>query len=157
LCVPCREGGADVNESAAAVAVREAGTGETRLPSPGRTRGAAVADLLLERKMGTSRMDEFKQGRGRGPPEDFFVVVAGRVGIRVSPETAAEVMRKIARRFPPRWLAFVDLDGSRVRVRTSLVGQILESTALQRQRWREFDRARTAEETADSDEEEKYG
>jgi len=104
--------------------------------------------------MGTSRMDEFKLGRGRGPPEEYFVLVAGRVGLRVSPETAAEVMRQVTRRFPPRWLAFVDVDGSRVRVRTSLVGQIIESTALQRQRMREFDRARIREE--DSDEGEEY-
>lgn len=106
--------------------------------------------------MATSMMDEFKQGRGRGPPEEFFVVLAGRFGVLVSPETAAEVMRKVTRRFPPRWLAFVDLDGSRVRVRTSLVGQVVESTALQRQRQREFERARMLEATADSDEEEKY-
>jgi hypothetical protein len=104
--------------------------------------------------MGTSMTDQFKQGRGRGPPEEFFVLVAGRVGLRVSPETAAEVMRQVTRRFPPRWLAFVDVDGSRVRVRTSLVGQIIESTALQRQRMREFERARMLEATADSEEEE---
>lgn len=90
--------------------------------------------------------EQFGQGRGRPPPEEFFLVVTGSVFFRVSPETATELMRQLARRFPPRWLGFVDLDGSRVRVRTAQVGQICESTPLQRERARQFERARWQEE-----------
>jgi hypothetical protein len=85
--------------------------------------------------------------RGRGPPPaEFFVVGFGNAFVRVSPETAAELMRKLARRFPPRWLGFVDLEGSRIRVRSALVEILGESTPLQRERWRAFERARRKEE-----------
>jgi hypothetical protein len=83
-------------------------------------------------------------------PEDDYWVIAGDCGwYYVSPETADGVARTLERGWTPRWLAFTDLSGSRVRVRARLVDAMLESTGAQRRRERAFHRARKQERDAD--------
>lgn len=80
---------------------------------------------------------------------DFWVVYGESGMFYVSAETAWEVARRLERWWPPRWITFVDLAGSRVRLRDRDVQAIYESTELHRTRERSFHRARRLEEKAD--------
>lgn len=84
-------------------------------------------------------------------PEDDYWVISGDCGwYSVSAETAAEVTRRLTRRWlPARWVEFTDLSGSRVRVKARQVDVVYESTAAQRRRERAFARARKLERKAD--------
>lgn len=81
--------------------------------------------------------------------DDYFVIRVSFIGYEVTATTAAEVMRQVSRRLPPRWVGFVDLHGARIRIRSRLITMIHESTATHRQRERDFERARRLEEKAD--------
>jgi len=88
------------------------------------------------------------------PPEpewthDYFVVGTQRGTIMVSRETAIEVERWLDHQPPPRWVVLHDLSGSRHRIMTALIFNVSESTAAQRAKDREFDRARRLEEKKD--------
>jgi DNA-nicking Smr family endonuclease len=99
--------------------------------------------------MSNQLKDRSEQCSDRSPEHEYFVIRVGHMGYAVSGATAAEVMRLISRRWPPRWIGFVDLHGARVRIRSRLITMIHESTAIHRQRERDFERARTEEEKAD--------
>lgn len=79
------------------------------------------------------------------PESDYFVVSGGAGHYHVSGETADRLIRQLTKPIPPRWLAFVDLHGSRVRVRSKGIDEIRERSTLQRQRERDFGRARRRE------------
>ena len=87
------------------------------------------------------------------PPEEEygdFYVVSGQFGAAcVTRETAEYVERVLDRWWLPRWIVFRDRAGSRLRVRTSLIRSLGESTAAQRAADRRFDRAREREEKGD--------
>jgi hypothetical protein len=80
---------------------------------------------------------------------DFHVVSGSFGAVCVSAKTARAIERELDRRRPPRWLAFRDRSGSRVRVRTREVRAVCESTAAQRAYDRRMERAREREERAD--------
>ena len=80
---------------------------------------------------------------------DYFVVGTTRGAIVVSRETAIDVERWLDHQPPPRWVVFHDLSGSRHRIMTALICNVTESTAAQRAKDREFDRARRLEEKKD--------
>lgn len=99
--------------------------------------------------MSNQLKDRFDEQSDRPSADDYFVVCAGYACYEVSTSTAAEVLRLLSRRWPPRWIGFVDLYGARVRIRSRLITMIHESTTMHRQRERDFERARTLEEKAD--------
>jgi hypothetical protein len=93
--------------------------------------------------------DYFKEPDPQSPESDFYIVSGDCGYFYVSRETAARVERCLDRVWVPRWVTFRDLSGSRVRVFARHINRIVESTAAQRARDREFERARKLEEKAD--------
>ena len=80
---------------------------------------------------------------------DYWMVRGEFGGFAVRAAVAARIERELDRRFPPRWIHFTDLAGSRVRVRSAQVRCVVEATAAQRATDRQLDRAREKEEEAD--------
>jgi len=80
---------------------------------------------------------------------DHFVVVADDCAWFVSTEMARFIEACLEADPPPRWVKFVDLTGSRVRVRARLIDAIHQSTADQRAAERAFHRALERERKAD--------
>lgn len=83
------------------------------------------------------------------PAGDYWIVYGDGIYVYVTAETAVRVARSLERWWTPRWITFVDLTGSRIRVRTSTLQGVLECTALQRAATREFERAQRLEQKAD--------
>jgi hypothetical protein len=80
-------------------------------------------------------------------PYGDFVVVSGTFGaVFVSLDEARRIERALDALRPPRWIAFRDRAGSRIRVRTGEIRAFAESTAEQRAVDRRLDRARRLEE-----------
>lgn len=80
---------------------------------------------------------------------DYWVIYGEAGMFYVGAETAAEVARRLARWWSARWITFVDISGSRVRLRGREVQAVYESTQLQRTRDRAFHRARQLEDASD--------
>ncbi len=79
-----------------------------------------------------------------------FYVVAGEFGSAcVTSDVAARIEAVLDRWLVPKWIAFRDRSGSRIRVRTRQIRSIGESTAAQRASDRRIDRARQREEQED--------
>jgi hypothetical protein len=79
-----------------------------------------------------------------------FVVVSGSFGsVCVTHDTARDIVRLLDRRPAPKWVAFRDRVGSRIRLRTREIRAFAESTAAQRASDRRLERARRAEEESD--------
>jgi hypothetical protein len=96
------------------------------------------------------RMEEqFQEGADRPRAADHFVVVADDCAWLVSTEMARFIEACLEAEPPPRWVKFVDLTGSRVRVRARLIDAIHQSTADQRAAERAFHRALERERKAD--------
>ena len=91
----------------------------------------------------------FEETRDRTPRDDFWVVCGPTSWFAVDEPTARHIVERLERRWPPRWLRFVDLFGSAVRVRSRDIDQVIESTADQRAAGRAFRQARQAEERED--------
>lgn len=91
----------------------------------------------------------FEEPRGRTPAQDYWVVSSPTAWYCVDEATAAQILEKLDRRRPPRWLRFVDLFGSAVRVRSRDIDQVSESTAEQRAANRAFQEARRNEQSGD--------
>lgn len=72
--------------------------------------------------------------------EHFFVVRSETAGWVVSAFMARHIETALLARFRPRWVTFVDLYGSRVRVRTDHITVVEQSTTAQRAAAREFHR-----------------
>ena len=80
------------------------------------------------------------------PPVEDYVVIAGDAGVwYVSLATGEALQRQLRRRWPPRWLRFVDIFGAQVCILTRTVRVICESTRLQRRSERVFYRNRERE------------
>jgi hypothetical protein len=84
-------------------------------------------------------------------PVDYFIVLTQYEDWYVSREMAQAVEATLAEAPAPEWVAFVDLTGARVRVRTRLINCVYQCTAEQRALARAFYRARKAERKADTD------
>jgi hypothetical protein len=83
-------------------------------------------------------------------PYGDFVVVSGTFGyVSVTHAEARRIERALDALRPPRWIAFRDRVGSRIRVRAGEIRALTESTAAQRAADRRLDRARRLEEQAD--------
>jgi hypothetical protein len=63
----------------------------------------------------------------------------------VSVEAAREIERALDRWPPPRWLRFVDITGSRIRIRSEGVRSLTQSSPEIRETWRRFNRERQEE------------
>ena len=71
---------------------------------------------------------------------DYFVLDAQGSSWYISVEMARAVDRDLTTRPPPEWTVFVDLSGSRVRLRTRRIEHLVQSTADQRAAGWEFHR-----------------
>jgi hypothetical protein len=83
------------------------------------------------------------------PAGDYFVVFGDCGWYSVSAEVAQAIERELARWLRKRWVEFIDLSGARVRLRTTTIDGLFESTGEQRARERAFRRARRREDKAD--------
>ncbi len=88
-------------------------------------------------------------------PEEWelteYFLVSGDFGWHlVSREVAIDLEEWLDRWWKPRWVEFVDLFGSRVRLQVRDIRQVEECTREQRRRARAFERARNKEKKADS-------
>lgn len=97
----------------------------------------------------TMRLTASGGGQSPRPIDGFFVIRTASAVFPVSARTASLVMDALRRWWVPRWIGFVDLHGSRVRVRSATIMMIYESSVLQRQSEREFFRELDAEDAAD--------
>lgn len=84
-------------------------------------------------------------------PGDYFVVGTENDSWCVSREMAQFVEARLDESRPPRWIAFVDLTGARIRVLARLIESVCQCTAEQRGLARAFYRARRREAKSDKD------
>ena len=90
----------------------------------------------------------------RIPPEagDYFVIqTRDSSWFYVSTAMARAIDRRLERFFRPRWITFIDIVGSRIRLRTTDIMSMVQCTAAQRADGREFDRLRGQEAREDRD------
>jgi hypothetical protein len=85
----------------------------------------------------------------RKPAGDYWEVACQYSTYYVDAATAARILRTLDRLIPPRWIAFADVTGGRVRVRAAKVECVSECTALQREANRAFHKARREEDRED--------
>ncbi|HEX5725898.1 MAG TPA: hypothetical protein VFX98_10570 [Longimicrobiaceae bacterium] len=83
------------------------------------------------------------------PAGDYFQIQTRGDVFYVSAETARRIGRVLDRRWRPRWVKFVDLNGARAWVRTDQVEAVHESTEAGRQTHRDFNRALRREDRTD--------
>jgi hypothetical protein len=79
-------------------------------------------------------------------PGDYYELICRYNTWYVSAQTAERIGRALDRRWRPRWIKFVDLNGSRAWVRTIAIESINESTERQRDADRDFQYLRRKEE-----------
>lgn len=84
-------------------------------------------------------------------PADYFLVVTRTEWWYVSRDMAQAIEASLDESPVPEWVMFVDLTGSRVRVRARRIECIYQCTAEQRALARAFQRARSAERKAEKD------
>lgn len=82
---------------------------------------------------------------------DHFVVSAKSASFFVSTEMAAHIEACLDARKPSKWIRFVDICGSRVRIHRREIEYLFQSTAEQRAAYRKYDRAMKAERRTDRD------
>lgn len=99
--------------------------------------------------MTTTRQKQEQAGREQPSAGDYFVVDTRRDWFYVDAATASRLSRALERRWLPRWIKFVDINGARVWLRTSVIEGIRESTERQRARDREFQYLQRKEERTD--------
>ena len=89
----------------------------------------------------------------RIPPTagDYFIIQNREQWFYVSTVMAAAIETRLARRFPPKWISFVDLTGARVSLRRDQIVGVIQSTAAQRAEGRTFEANRHQEDRADRD------
>jgi hypothetical protein len=97
-----------------------------------------------------NRLDELrKDSPDRRGPGDYFVVSGESYSWYVSTAMAKAIAADLDAKPRPRWVTFVDLAGSRVRVRTRQIEYIHQCTAEQRSRERAFHQSLKREDKAD--------
>jgi hypothetical protein len=98
--------------------------------------------------------EQWEQPSG-GQPDDYFIVKTWHGALAVVSAQEARTIEDALDQVPwPRWIAFRDFSGARVRVRARDIVWIEEATAQQRAFQRTFNRARKAEKKADGWEDE---
>lgn len=68
--------------------------------------------------------------------KEYWMVRTSRCAWPVSRVMAQHVEREVARRWPRRWLTFVDITGARIRIRTDAVMVVEQSAPEHRAEWR---------------------
>ncbi len=91
-------------------------------------------------------MEFFEEPRERSPGPEYWEVAARNAWFCVDERTARDLLEKLDRRRPPRWLRFTDLFGSEARVRSAHVVHVIQSTVEQRAANRNFRQALQSEE-----------
>ncbi len=98
-------------------------------------------------------MDKLKEKSGdesaRSGVGDYFVVMAEQSSWRVSTAMARAIDAMLDAEPKAKWVKFVDLSGSRVRLRVSQIEYLTQCTAEQRAADRRFDQAIKREYKAD--------
>src|SRR5688500_14661321 len=95
----------------------------------------------------TNRLKQWmEEPEDRPPAGDYFEIGSDAGMWYVSRETGEALAVLLRRRWPPRWLRFVDIFGASVCVLTRTGNVICESTGTQRQTERAFRRQRRREE-----------
>jgi hypothetical protein len=85
-------------------------------------------------------------------PGDYFIVSTTDGFFYVSTAMARAIETALDRRWPrARWVTFVDLSGSRLRIRASTILGLFQSTAAQRAAMRSFERNQKVEIRTDKD------
>lgn len=88
----------------------------------------------------------------RIPPEagDYFVIqTRDSSWFYVSTVMARAIDQRLDRFLRPRWITFVDISGSRIRLRTEDIVSMVQSTPMSRAEDRAFARVRYAEDGED--------
>ncbi len=97
-----------------------------------------------------NRLKEFfEEPRERPPAPEYWEVAARNAWFCVDERTARDLLEKLDRRRPPRWLRFTDLFGSEARVRSADIVHVIQSTGDQRAANRYFRQALQSEEKGD--------
>jgi hypothetical protein len=97
-----------------------------------------------------NRVNELREDRpDRRGPGDYFVVSGESYSWYVSTAMAKAIEAHLDAKPRPRWVTFVDLAGSRVRVRTRQIEYIHQCTAEQRSAERAFHQSLKREHKAD--------
>ncbi len=91
-------------------------------------------------------MEFFEEPRERPSGPEYWEVAARNAWFCVDEPTARDLLEKLDRRRPPRWLRFTDLFGSKARVRSADIVHVIESTVAQRAANRNFRQALQSEE-----------
>ena len=77
---------------------------------------------------------------------DHHVVLTTQYTYIVSPVMAQHIERELDRRRRPTWITFVDVAGARVRIRSSTIEGVEQSSLETRDLWRRWREQRKAEE-----------
>lgn len=100
-------------------------------------------------------MNRTREERAEEEPQsvgvDHFIVSARSASFFVSTEMATHIEACLDARRPRKWIRFVDLSGSRVRLRRREIEYVFQSTSEQRIAYREYQRALNRETRADRD------
>jgi hypothetical protein len=98
----------------------------------------------------TNRSEQHNEhGAGRPGPGDYFIVCGESFTWYVSTTMAKAIEARLDARRRPRWVTFVDLTGSRVRLRARRIEYVCQCTAEQRTAERAFFRSLKRERKAD--------
>lgn len=101
--------------------------------------------------MRKTREDQEEEGRDGMSGIDHFIVSTRSTSFFVSTEMAAHIERCLDARRPTKWIRFVDICGSRVRIHRREIEYVFQSTSEQRATYRRYHRAINAESKADRD------
>ncbi len=96
----------------------------------------------------SSKFEGEQQNSRCGNGEYYYVLVPDRE-VLVSRRMAAFVEEQLSRWRKPKWIAFVDIFGSRVRVQSKMIWAVLQSNEEQRAAERAFERGCQQEFEAD--------
>jgi hypothetical protein len=101
--------------------------------------------------MSINRLRERKEEPAGQGPGDYFVVNTLDDSWCVSAPMAAVVERALRARWPAPWVAFVDIHGARVVLRTRRITWVAQCYASNRASYRAWNRAHGEEQRADRD------
>jgi hypothetical protein len=101
--------------------------------------------------MNTELRNKGEEAPRQSGAADYFVVSCNNSTWYVSTEMARFIEECLDTRKPAKWVKFVDLIGSRVRLRTREIQYIVQCTADQRATEREFFRTMRKESADDRD------
>ncbi len=97
----------------------------------------------------TSARTKREEGSAEITAGSYFVVTGAHFSAWVSTEMARHIEACLDATPRPEWIAFVDLSGARIRLRSGQIQSICQSTVEQRQVYRDLWRALQQEKQAD--------